>query len=115
MSDADRVLALLRNASVKQADMAFVLGISIRKVQECLQELRLAGHPIDSGSDGIRLAATADEARACADALRRRIAHQYLTYRALRNTARRMAEREDTLKFWQFFDGTPTTVVRKSA
>ena len=90
MTDADRVLALLRNASVKQADMAFVLGISIRKVQEILQALRLAGVPVFSDEDGVRLAQTADEARACADGLRRRIAHQYLTYRALRNTARRM-------------------------
>ena len=97
MTDADCVLALLRNASVKQADMAFVLGISIRKVQEILQALRLAGVPVFSDEDGVRLAQTADEARACADALRRRIAHQYLTYRALRNTARRMAVNEDNL------------------
>jgi biotin operon repressor len=90
VSDAERVLRLLTNASVKQADMAFVLGISIRKVQECLQALRLEGVPVFSDEDGVRLAQTADEARACADALRRRLVSQYRTYRALRNTARRM-------------------------
>ena len=90
MTDADRVLALLRNASVKQADMAFVLGISIRKVQEILQALRLAGVPVFSDEDGVRLAQTADEARACADALRRRLVTQYATYRAMRETARAM-------------------------
>ena len=115
MSDADRVLRLLGNASAFQADIASVLDLPIRTVQECIQSLRLAGHPILSDGDGIRLAQTADEARACAEGLRRRIAHQYLTYRALRNTARRMAEREDTLKFWEFFDGTQTALVRKFA
>ncbi|HEY4895866.1 MAG TPA: hypothetical protein VII01_07230 [Solirubrobacteraceae bacterium] len=95
MTDAERVLRLLTNASVKQADMAFVLGLSTRQVQECLQELRLAGHPILSDGDGIRTAQTADEARACADALRRRLRSQYRTYRALRNTARAMHRAEN--------------------
>lgn len=90
MSDADRVLRLLSNASVKQADIAFVLRLSIRQVQSALQQLRLEGKPILSDGDGIRLAQTADEARACAEALRRRLISQYRTYRALRATARRM-------------------------
>ena len=97
MSDADRVLRMLHNATVVQADMAFALGIPIRKVQEAIQELRLAGHPIISDGDGIRLARNAEEAAACAASLRRRAIHQFLTARALRRTARRMAVAEDNL------------------
>ena len=88
--EAATVLRLLGNASVKQPDIAFVLDLSIRKVQSAIVELRLAGFPVFTDTDGVRLAQTADEARACADALRRRIAHQYLTFRALRSTARAM-------------------------
>ena len=90
MTPADRVLRLLGNASVFQADIASACDLSIREVQAILRELRIAGHPILSDGDGIRLAQTADEARACAEALRRRLVSQYLTYRALRSTARRM-------------------------
>jgi len=107
MTDADRVLALLRNASVKQADMAFVLGISIRKVQEILQALRLAGVQVFSDEDGVRLAQTADEARACAEGLRRRLVTQYRTLRAMRATARRMQEAEDArynVTLWNDWD-----------
>jgi biotin operon repressor len=105
MTDAERVLRLLNNASVPQADLAFVLGLSIRQVQSALQSLRLEGKPILSDGDGIRLAETADEARACADALRRRLVSQYRTYRALRNTARAMRVREDAAAratLWDF-------------
>ena len=90
MTDAERVLRLLTNASVKQADIAFVLDISIRAVQKAIRQLRLEGVPVFSDEDGIRLAQTADEADACANALGRRMRSQYRTYRALRNTARAM-------------------------
>ena len=58
--DAERVLRLLTNASVPQADLAFVLGLSIRKVQAAIVELRLDGKPVLSDCDGIRIAPTAD-------------------------------------------------------
>jgi len=90
MPDAARVLRLLNNASVPQADLAFVLGLSIRKVQAAIVALRLDGKPVLSDGDGIRLARTADEADACTDALGRRLRSQYRTYRALRSTARAM-------------------------
>ena len=104
MTDAERVLRLLTHErggppefwSMKQADMAFALGLSIRAVQSALQQLRLEGKPIYSEASGMRLAQTADEARACADALRRRLVSQYRTVRALRATARRMQEAEDS-------------------
>ena len=106
--DAERVLRLLNNASVPQADLAFVLGLSTRKVQSALQSLRLEGKPILSDGDGIRLAQTADEARACADALRRRLVTQYRTLRAMRATARAMRVREDAAAratLWDFWHG----------
>ena len=90
MTPADRLLRLLGNASVTQADIASACELSIRDVQAILRDLRIAGVPVLSDGDGIRLAQTADEARACAEALRRRLVSQYLTYRALRSTARRM-------------------------
>jgi hypothetical protein len=114
--DAERVLRLLAHErggppeffSVKQADMAFVLGLSTRAVQSALQELRLAGHPIISTSDGVRLTDWAIDVENCAVALRRRAITQLLTSRALRNTARRMREAEDSRSsqtFWDFFEG----------
>jgi biotin operon repressor len=108
MSDAERVLRLLTNADTTQADMAFVLGLSIRQVQSALQQLRLAGHPILSNGDGIRLAQTADEALACAAALRKRALHQWVTARALRRTGRAMRVREDAAAratLWDFWHG----------
>ena len=104
MTDADAVLRMLHNASPTQPDMAFALDIPIRSVQEILQGLRLAGHPIISDGTGVRLAHTADEAMACAVALRRRAINQLLTARAMRHTARRMADeeaRQHNLTLWR--------------
>jgi hypothetical protein len=100
MTDSDRVLRLLANASATQEDIAKACHLPVRSVQAAIQELRLAGQPIITDPEGswrgMRLARDADEAMACAVALRRRLATQYLTYRALRGTARRMylAERK---------------------
>ena len=109
--DAERVLSLLNNASVTQADMAFVLGLTIRQVQSACEELRRAGQPVISSADGVGLARTADEALACAAGLRKRAITQLLTARALRRTGRRMKESEDTQKFWAYIFPTGTTKV----
>ena len=104
MTDADRVLRLLTNAGAFQADIASACDLPLRSVQEILQGLRLAGHPIISDSKGVRLAHTADEAMACAVALRRRAINQLLTARAMRHTARRMADeeaRQHNLTLWR--------------
>ena len=93
--DAERVLRLLTNASVKQADMAFALGISIRAVQSALQQLGLEGKPIYSDEDGMRLAPTADEALACYRALRSRCRTQMHTARRLLDTAIAMQKAEN--------------------
>ena len=96
MSDADRVLAALSDgASILQPDLAYLLDLDIRTIQAALQVLRLLGYPIISGSDGVRLATTAAETMACAQALRRRAITQWMTARALRWTARRMQMAED--------------------
>ena len=104
MTDADRVLRLLANAGATQEDIAKACDLPLRSVQEILQGLRLAGHPIISDSKGVRLAHTADEAMACAVALRRRAINQLLTARAMRHTARRMADeeaRQHNLTLWR--------------
>ena len=104
MTDAERVLRLLTNAGAFQADIASACDLPLRSVQEILQGLRLAGHPIISDGTGVRLAHTADEAMACAVALRRRAINQLLTARAMRHTARRMADeeaRQHNLTLWR--------------
>ena len=102
--DAERVLSLLNNASVTQADMAFVLGLTIRQVQSACEELRRAGQPVISSADGVRLALTSDEALACAAGLRKRAITQWVTARALRRTGLRMRTAEDaaaSLTLWR--------------
>ena len=101
--DAERVLRLLSFASVTQADMAFVLGLSIRAVQAACEELRRTGYPVLSSGDGVKLAQTSEEALLCATALRKRAITQLVTSRALRVTARRMQTAEDaaaSLTLW---------------
>jgi len=51
MSDAERVLSLLGNASVTQADMAFVLDLTIRQVQSACEELRRTGLRMRTAED----------------------------------------------------------------
>lgn len=107
MSDAERVLRLLTNASVTQADMAYVLGLPIRSIQAACEELRRTGHPVLSSGDGMRLG-TAEEALTCATALRKRAITQLVTSRALRRTARAMRVREDAAAratLWDFLEG----------
>lgn len=104
MTDTEAVLAILGADGMFQPDIAYALALPIRTVQAALQELRLAGHPIISDAGGVRLAQTAEEARTCADSLRRRAIHQLLTSRAVRRTARRMREAEDAavrLTLWE--------------
>jgi len=66
------------------------LGVSRRIVERAIEELRSQGRPICSDASGIWIAQTADEVRACADRLNRRLVTQYRTVRAMRRTAQRM-------------------------
>jgi biotin operon repressor len=96
MTDAERVLRLLNNAESTQTDIARACDIPVRTVQEIIQTLRLEGVPIISvGWRGMRLARNADEALACAKALRSRAITQLLTARAQRRTAIAMQKAEN--------------------
>jgi biotin operon repressor len=72
--------------------LAELTGWHARNVEAEVNRLRLQGVPIISDGDGYRYARNADEVRACADALARRLVTQYRTVRALRRAARRMDE-----------------------
>ena len=96
MTDAERVLRLLNNANpIFQADMAYVLGLSIRAVQAACEELRRTGYPVLSSGDGVRLGETAKETLAGSASLRKRAITQWTTARALRRTGLRMQTAED--------------------
>jgi len=84
--------------TMRQRDLAYALwGLdgSIRRVQSACQEARLAGWPIVSDGDGMRLEDDPAAVAMCALALRSRAIHQLLTARALRRTASRMREAKD--------------------
>ncbi len=74
-------------------DLAAALGTDVvrRDIEEAIGELRDAGEPVVTsthGQDrGVWLSTDPAEVRACARALGRRIASQYLRVRALRKTA----------------------------
>jgi len=81
--------------TMRQRDLAYALwGLdgSIRRVQSACQEARLAGWPIVSDGDGMRLEDDPAAVAMCALALRRRAITQLRTSRQLRRTAARMRE-----------------------
>ena len=94
--DAQDLIAVLSTGdTVTQRDLAYRLWPlpgGIRRVQAATQELRLAGWPVVSDGDGMRLTDSPAEVRACVAALRRRRATQALTIRALRVTAAQMEQ-----------------------
>lgn len=61
-----------------------------REVEQAVQSLRVSGFAVCSGSTGVWLGDRADLDSTIAS-LQRRLAQQYVTLRALRATARRMA------------------------
>ena len=79
-----------RDAAVTIGQLQERLGVNRRIVERSIEELRANGRPICSDAGGIWIADTADEVRACADRLNRRLVTQYRTVRALRATAARM-------------------------
>jgi hypothetical protein len=94
VSEQGSVLACVRyahaGASVTLDVIAIETRLPRRAVEQAVQALRLQGEPLVSDGDGIRYSTDPAEVKACAEALRRRLATQYLTSRALRRTARRM-------------------------
>jgi biotin operon repressor len=76
------------------------LRCSVREAELEINAARLSGAAILSSSDGYRLARTSSEVDACCRRLRIRAAHQFVTARALRSTARRMAAAEHRRPEW---------------
>lgn len=89
------VVPFLTRRPQTKRELADRMGIPQRSVEEAVQVERLAGAPILSDGDGYRLAGTSDELEAQVQRLRRRAANQFLTARAVRQTARRMKVAED--------------------
>ena len=98
MSDDSRALVdalAFTGHTMLQRDLAYALwGLdgTVRRVQLACVEARLAGWPIVSDGDGMRLDDDPAAVAMCALALRRRAITQLLTARALRHTAARMRE-----------------------
>ena len=87
-----RVLDVLSDQPQTLAQLAERAGLSHRRdAEQAVHDLRLAGHPVISDTEGVRLSRDPAEVAERADALRRRAIHQMLTARALRATARRLA------------------------
>ena len=80
-----------RDRARKLGELAEDMGVPRRVIEQSIESLRKDGVPVCTAGDGAWLALEADEVRACADRLNRRLRSQYLTVRALRATARRMA------------------------
>ena len=85
---------LTRRPQTKRA-LAERMGIPGREVEALVQQARLDGAPILSDGDGYRLADDPDELEAQARRLRIRAAHQFITARAVRSTARTMKAEQD--------------------
>lgn len=89
------VLPFLTRRPQTKRELAARMGITQRAVEELVNTARHEGHPILSDSDGYRLTDDPKELEAQARRLRIRAAHQFLTARAVRLSARRMKAEHD--------------------
>jgi biotin operon repressor len=80
-------------------EIAQECGLSRRAVEQEIQSLRLQGFPVVTNGDGAWLATRWQEVELCVRRLRRRYMTQAQTARALRKTARRMAEKAELTLF----------------
>lgn len=80
------------------------LGVSRRDVEAAVEALRVDGHPIVGGNDGLHLTSDPVELEQYVAARRRRVVSIYLGTRALRLTARRLRERVDLTLFGSLED-----------
>lgn len=74
------------------------LDLPRRVIEEAVQQARLNGVPVISGSEGLWIAQNGQEALSMADRLQRRLVAQYLTVRAMRETGRRMQRAEQSIE-----------------
>jgi biotin operon repressor len=75
------------------------MKVSRRQVEHAIEQLRLDGTPICTGSPGVWLSQSAPELYAHAERLRSRAIHVLLGARALRATARRHERVQQTTLF----------------
>ena len=73
------------------------LRVSRREVEEAVQELRLAGHAVIGGAEGVKLSTSPQEIREYAASRRRRLVQVALGTRALLRTARRLDTTQPSL------------------
>jgi hypothetical protein len=91
MTDVRYLLNVGRDNARTIGELAETLNLPRRVIEEAVQQARLERVPILSGSEGVWIAASAQEALEGAEALRRRAITQLVTARALRAAGRRMA------------------------
>ena len=95
MTTEHEVRHWLRMAPATIADLALMIGVSRREIEEAVESLRLQGEPIIAGNDGLRLTEDPDELAKYVEARRRRLVSVYKGTRALRSTLRHMKEAQD--------------------
>ena len=91
MTDIRYLLNVGKDHARTYGELAETLNVPRRVIEESVQQARLDGVPIVSGSEGVWIASSPQEALEAAQALRRRAITQLVTARALRHAGRRMA------------------------
>lgn len=85
------IVARLEDGTWRTLDnLAHGLAVPRRSIEDGIQQLRLAGHPLVSGPDGVRYSRDPAEIRRAAKALRDRAVTQMETAQALDKTATRL-------------------------
>lgn len=90
-------LGMGRDTATTLSELAERLRVPRRSIEEAVQEARLSGVPICTGSEGAWIAQDASEARSMADRLRSRAIHQMETARALEKWADEQEQQPLTL------------------
>jgi predicted DNA-binding transcriptional regulator YafY len=85
------------DAAITLDTLAARMNVSRREAEQAVHDARMVGVPIISGSRGLWLATTAQEAREAARRFRDRAVHQMATAQALERAAERMS---DPLTLW---------------
>jgi len=105
MSEANAVLQILseRRYPMKIDIVAKWAHLSRRDTEAAIEVLRLEGHPIVGGNDGVKLSRDPREVREYVKSRRRRLFHVALGTRALLRTARRLEDEQQQIErpgFW---------------
>lgn len=92
MTDERVVLSAIKAYArpVKLDQLAQLLRLPRRVIEESVQALRLAGEPLLSSADGIEYSRDPVAVAACAERLRQRARTQMLTAMRLKRTAQRL-------------------------